>query len=124
MHTAKLASVRIFSCNLDSAVAFYRDMVGLRLSHHDKASGWAVFEAGSVSVVLEQCVPENSESRELVGRFLGVSFEVSNIATTYADMKAQGVEFTSPPTKQPWGGVLAHFKDLDGNTVTLVESVG
>ncbi len=29
-------------------------------------------------------------------------------------------EFTMPPTKQPWGGVLAHLKDPDGNVLTLL----
>lgn len=33
---------------------------------------------------------------------------------------ARGVEFLAPPQRMPWGGVLAHFRDPDGNVLTLV----
>ncbi|MDH3643838.1 MAG: hypothetical protein OES38_17160 [Gammaproteobacteria bacterium] len=36
---------------------------------------------------------------------------------------AKGVEFVEPPERQPWGGVLAHFKDPEQNIMTLVGAV-
>ena len=30
------------------------------------------------------------------------------------------VEFLAPPEKQPWCGSLAHFRDPDGNVLTLL----
>ena len=33
---------------------------------------------------------------------------------------ARGVEFLAPPQRMPWGGVLANFRDPDGNVLTLV----
>ena len=45
---------------------------------------------------------------------------VPGIHETYKELAKRGVEFDSPPTKQPWGGVLAHFRDPDGNVITLL----
>ena len=36
----------------------------------------------------------------------------------YEKLKAKGVEFAAPPTKQPWG-TFATFRDPDGNTFVL-----
>lgn len=38
-------------------------------------------------------------------------------------MKEAGVEFEMPPGKQPWGGMLALFKDPDGNLFYLDQVV-
>lgn len=35
--------------------------------------------------------------------------------------KARGVEFVEPPTKQPWGGILAQSLDQDANRFVLVD---
>ena len=37
---------------------------------------------------------------------------------TYDELSAHGVEFTTPPTKQPWGTYTA-FKDPDGNQFVM-----
>jgi catechol 2,3-dioxygenase-like lactoylglutathione lyase family enzyme len=37
-----------------------------------------------------------------------------NLARDYEELKAKGVEFTEPPTKQPWG-YAAVMKDDSGN---------
>jgi predicted enzyme related to lactoylglutathione lyase len=29
-------------------------------------------------------------------------------------------DFLAPPERMPWGGVRAHFRDPDGNVVTLM----
>jgi predicted enzyme related to lactoylglutathione lyase len=54
------------------------------------------------------------------GGFLGVSLQVADIFATHKFLAARGVEFVAPPEKQPWGGVLAHLRDPDGNILTLV----
>ena len=51
----------------------------------------------------------------MVGRFVGVS--------AYETLAARGVDFVGPPEKQPWGGVLAHLRDPDGNILTLLGGV-
>jgi predicted enzyme related to lactoylglutathione lyase len=82
--------------------------------------GWAEYDVGGPSLAVEQLDPEDPEGAALVGRFAGVSLEVADIHAAYADLLAKGVEFVSPPTLQPWGGTLAHFKDPDDNVLTLL----
>jgi uncharacterized glyoxalase superfamily protein PhnB len=49
-----------------------------------------------------------------------VSLQVPDVFTTYKALVERGVEFVAPPEKQPWGGVLAHLRDPDGNILTLL----
>lgn len=46
---------------------------------------------------------------------------VDSIDQVYKLLTTKGVEFSGRPEKQPWGGTLAHLKDLDGNVLTLME---
>lgn len=63
---------------------------------------------------------EDEEGKKLIGRFVGISLQVDNIEAVYEELSKIGVEFTTPPTKQDWGGTLAHFKDPAGNIITLL----
>lgn len=47
-------------------------------------------------------------------------FETDDCRATYEDMKRKGVEFISPPQKQPYG-VEALFKDGCGNWFSLTQ---
>ena len=42
----------------------------------------------------------------------------SNVEQTYQELVARGVEFVTPPQKEPWG-TFAMFKDPDGNQFML-----
>ena len=56
--------------------------------------------------------------QERIGTFQGISFATEDVEKTYAELKANGVEFSQGPTKQPWG-TFAIFKDADGNQFVL-----
>ena len=75
---------------------------------------------GETKFVLEQFYPNEAEAQELVGRFVGLSFPVSDIAEIYRKLQGKGVEFTHPPVRQFWGGLMIHFRDPDGNILTLL----
>ena len=120
--TYRLYAVRVFSFRWEDSVEFYRDVIGIPLSFLGQDFGWAQFDLGSASLGLERCDPADPEARDLVGRFVGISIEVGDIETTYDTLIAKGVEFIGPPERQAWGGVLAHFKDPDGNVITLLGS--
>jgi lactoylglutathione lyase len=121
--TYRLYAVRVFSFQWDDSVEFYRDVVGLPLSFLGQEFGWAQFDLGTASLGLERCDPADPEAMDLVGRFVGISIEVGDIHATYESLVAKGVEFIGPPEKQPWDGTLAHFKDPDGNVITLLGKV-
>jgi len=104
-----LYAVRVFSFKWEESIAFYRDTLGWPLEYCDDKMGWAQFRLGNAYVGLEKCDPEDKESHELVGRFVGVSLEVENIRDIYQELLSKGVEFTSEPTDQAWGGMLAQI---------------
>ena len=47
---------------------------------------------------------------------------MADIDAKHAELSAKGVDFLAPPERMPWGGVLAHFRDPEGNVLTLVGS--
>ncbi len=47
-------------------------------------------------------------------------FDTDDCHATYAELKAKGVEFMSPPQEQPYG-VEATFKDNSGNVFSLTQ---
>jgi predicted enzyme related to lactoylglutathione lyase len=57
----------------------------------------------------------------VVGRFVGITFMVDDIAEVHSRLSSQGVEFTGRPEKQAWGGIVVHLKDLDGNILSLMQ---
>ncbi|NJO31981.1 MAG: hypothetical protein HC869_01435 [Rhodospirillales bacterium] len=119
-----MAHIRIFSMPQDwkNAVAFYRDILDLSESYSDPEHGITVYECGGdVTLGVEQVDPTDEEDSAMVGRFTGISFRVSDMASAYADLSKKGVAFDRPPEKMPWGGILAHFRDPAGNTLTLVQ---
>lgn len=117
---AKLNTVRIFTRNWPGARRFYRDTLGLSERFADESLGWAEYDVGGPSLGLEQVAQDDAEGQGYAGRFLGISLEVADLHACYADLQARGVRFHGPPVEQPWGGVLAHFDDPDGNTLTLL----
>ena len=118
----RLYAIRIFSFKWEESLEFYRDTVGFPVAFSDPDMGWAQFQLGPSYLGLERCDPDDGEAQELVGRFVGTSIEVEDIHSVYNELVEKGVEFTSAPEKQPWGGVLAHFKDPDGNILTFLGS--
>jgi predicted enzyme related to lactoylglutathione lyase len=110
--------VNVYVSDLDRAVPFYRDTLGLLQTIGDASFGYFGFEAGSIRIGVAQ-VDRESDQADLIGRHTGVGFVVSDVTTTTARLEAQGVEFSMPPSKQPWGGFMAMFKDPDGNVFYL-----
>lgn len=114
-------TVRLFTADLDRALAFYRDRLGMEPAIADDAM--AIFDTGSAKLMLEVVDPEEDAEAadELIGRFTGVSFAVNDIRAAHAGLSERGVTFDGRPELQPWGGALAHFFDADGNVLTLVQ---
>lgn len=116
----RLYAVRVFVSDWDRAVRFYTETLGIPTTFASDDLGWAQLATGEGQLALERAEPDDAEACELVGRFVGVSLEVPDIEATHETLVSRGVEFLAPPEKQPWGGVLAHFRDPDGNVLTLL----
>jgi len=111
----KLFAVRVFVTDWDRAIRFYSETLGMPIAFRSDEIGWAQMATGEGQLALERVDPSDQEGQALIGRFVGVSLQVSDILMTYQTLAERGVEFLAPPEKQPWGGMLAHLRDPDGN---------
>lgn len=117
----RLRAVRVFTADLRRAVDFYTNRLGMKPDAIDEAEGFALFPAGQATLLLESINPDDEEAADLVGRFVGASFEVDDIHGVYDSLSSRGVRFSQTPQKQSWGGTLTHFFDSDDNLLTLVQ---
>ncbi|MDA9064310.1 VOC family protein [Pseudomonadales bacterium] len=104
--------VNVFVSDLDQAVDFYQEKLGLVLQSSEPQSGYASFAAGPVRLGI--AVADDTQ-QALIGRHTGIGFSVKNLQQDYERLAALGVTFLMLPTKQSWGGFMAMFNDPDGN---------
>lgn len=116
----ELYAVRIFVRNWSDGCAFYGNTLGLKERFRSDDFGLAEYDLGGPCIGLERVQEGDTDGAALIGRFVGVSLKVDDINATYERLKGLGTVFDTPPEVQAWGGSLAHFKDPDGNTLTLL----
>jgi predicted enzyme related to lactoylglutathione lyase len=112
----QVSYVNVFIRDLERAVEFYRDKLGLQLQFSSPEHGYASFSAGGVRFGIAIPGPDQTE---LVGRHTGVGLEVADLEAEYTRLSGLGVEFRMPPTRQPWGGFMALIIDPDSNVFYL-----
>jgi len=108
--------VNVFVSDLDQAVDFYQESLGLVLQFSESQLGYASFDAGPVRLGI--AVADDAQ-QALIGRHTGIGFTVNNLQQDYERLAALGVTFSMLPTKQSWGGFMAMFNDPDGNLFYL-----
>ncbi len=117
-----LKTARIFVRDLDQAKQFYTESLGFVVVATSAEYGYCVFKTGGAQLIGESVSGDAPrEEQELVGRFTGLSFTVADVQHTYRSLVAAGVEFTGPPEKQAWGGILATLRDPAGNELQVVQ---
>lgn len=116
-----LNTARVFVRDLPKAKAFYSTSLGLPIKADGIAHGYCVFDAGNSELVVEAVAQDAPEDEQvLVGRFTGLSFQVSDVHQKHKELSARGVVFSGLPEKQFWGGTLATLRDPDGNEIQIV----
>src|SRR5215472_6152739 len=111
--TMKLTYVIEFVGDMERAVKFYRDVLGLPLKF--ESPGWSEFSTGETSLGLHPASEKNPAGSIELG------FNVANLGKFHQEMSAKGVQFSMPPTKQDFGGILAQFVDSEGRRCSVVE---
>lgn len=119
MTLGPIEAVRVFTTKLSEARRFYAD--GLGLQEKLATDAILMFDTGQAKLIVECVDPDDPEAAGLVGRFTAFSFTVTNMDTALNDLRDRSIEWLGPPERQAWGGLLAHFKDSDGNILTLVQ---
>lgn len=114
--------VNVFVSDLERAIGFYGDVLGLKLSHAAREHGYASFDAGPISLGLAQVGDDTPDAAELVGRHTGIGLCVSDLEAAHAELRERGVRFPMPPERQPWGAFMAICADPDGSRRSTVQA--
>jgi len=145
----RLQSVTIYVRDLEQSLSFYLDQLGFQLVFDARIQPNRRFVTvappdGTANLTL--VVPDpGSEQAKLIGRPIPVTFVTEDVIAKYREWTNRGVRFQfaprlkrlkyevhvrTPQSADPqassaehspiWGGVFTRFKDLDGNSFSLV----
>jgi lactoylglutathione lyase len=113
--------------DVDRALAFYCDVIGLPLGH--RSGPYAQLATGVTRVSLY----ERSAMAQTLGRELEppaanapgfeLGFKVGNCDAAYQDLVAAGARPAVPPTDRAWGQRTAYVRDPDGHLVELAQDL-
>lgn len=109
--------VSIPALDQDRALAFWTDKVGCRVltdQPFSEKQRWIELRIGSSDTRLVLFAFDGAQAGT---RFNG-ALACDNVERTWRELSDRGVEFVSPPKKEPWG-TSAVFKDSEGNEFVL-----
>ena len=113
-----IGQIHVSVDDVDRAVAFYRDLLGLPLLFQVPGQPMAFFDCGGVRLYLG--VPESEEYRSRGMLY----FTVDDLDEAYETLRGRGVEFASPPhpvhRDEHTELRMAFFADPDGNNLALM----
>jgi predicted enzyme related to lactoylglutathione lyase len=95
-----------FVADMDKAVKFYRDVLGLQVKF--ESPGWSEFVTGENYSRAAAGFRQESSGKSRIG------LHCCRSRGFLPGHECQGVQFSMPPKKQAFGGVLAQFVDSEG----------
>jgi lactoylglutathione lyase len=124
MKPRRVDSVILYVEDLERALAFYRDLIGLEPKL--RGNGYVEFVTEGTKLGLF----ERSKLPELIGRDGGpfgggaeILFLVDDVDEEAVRLRAGGVEIMSGPIDRPWGHRTLHLADPDGHVVELAQEI-
>jgi lactoylglutathione lyase len=99
-----------YVADMDRAVAFYRDTVGLELKF--SSPGWSEFATGATTLALHPASEKNPAGTTHIG------LQADDMKVAHRRLTEAGVPFTREPTPEH-GTTLAEFVDSEGARVSL-----
>jgi len=127
VHARTVDYVVLVVADLDRALAFYVDVIGLPLGH--RSGPYAQLATGTTRVSLY----ERAAMAETLGRRLDapapaapgfeLGFLVDDCDRAYDELVAAGADAAAPPTDRAWGQRTAYVRDPDGHLVELAEDI-
>ncbi len=106
----KLSYAIKFVADMDRAVAFHRDVLGLPLAF--QSPDWSEFQTGETKLALHSASEANPPGSVQLG------FTTRDLDTFYATREANGVTFTSPPTDMH-GTRVSRALDCEGAEISI-----
>lgn len=137
----RIHCVKIFVRDQDQSLRFYVDQLGFRLvadTFLQSGERWLAVAPPNGETVLALVAPKaDSKLYQLIGRPTDIVFVTEDVLARYREWSRRGVKFLSTPKLRRvksasgpsiptgieapvWGGVFTRFKDLDGNSFSLV----
>jgi len=132
--TISLQYANVTVADVDEAVAFYRDGLGLEVRNDVANGGFRWVTLGSadqpgVEIVLSEPHAGRSEDdgdamQELLakGMLPMLVFRTDDLDTAFERARQTGAEVLQEPIDQPWGPRDSAFRDPSGNTVRISQS--
>ena len=131
----KLSTCFIAVDDHDSALAFYRDVLGLEVRNDVEFEGmrWVTVGASSqpdVEIVLEPPLADpnaTNADREAMAELLakgllrGVMFKTDDCDATFEHIRAAGAEVLQEPIDMPYGVRDCAFRDPSGNMLRFIQ---
>ena len=122
MNLNQIGQIALHADDLNRAVAFYRDTLGMRLLFQ-APPGLAFFDCGGIRLMLD-AVKEKDTPERLSSL---IYYKVADLNAAYETLVSRGVSFDSKPhliAKMPdhelW---MAFFRDSEQNLVGLMSEV-
>lgn len=120
--------------DLDAALAFYRDALGmapaLDLTTPTEAGDDArvvVLDAGRATLEListaQRTLIDELEVGAEASREIRVALEVDDARTSYDAATAAGADVVAPPTRTPWGSLNARLEGPAGLQLTVFQQI-
>lgn len=110
----------VFVANMDRAVQFYTEVLGLKLTNRF-GDHWATVEAGRLVIGLHPASPKYPAPGTKGGIMLGLEID-QPIEAVVASLNAKGVQMKGPIVRDEAGNFV-HLEDPDGNEMYLWETV-
>ncbi len=123
------------TADLDAALAFYRDALGLpELESYEGEGGARVAILGIPTATIELAnaaqvamIDEVEVGRAVAHPFplrVRVAFEVQDAAATTTTLVDAGAVPVAPPTRTPWNSLNARIEGPDGLQLTAFQELG
>jgi phosphoserine phosphatase RsbU/P len=135
----RIHCVKVFVRDQERSLRFYLDQLGFRLVADtllQSGERWLAVAPPDGDAVLALVTPApDSRQFQLIGHPTDIVFVTEDVIARYREWSHRGVKFLSVPKLRRitttkvlspghdspvWGGVFTHFKDLDGNSFSLV----
>ena len=119
--------VVLIVADLDRAVQFYADALGLPLGH--RSGPYAQFATGVTRVALyERHAMASTLGKQALGApapdapGFELGFKVDDVDAAYAQLLDAGAEPATLPRDRPWGQRTAYVRDPDGHLIELAQA--
>lgn len=119
---ARIGQIAVPVSDIDQAIGFYRDVLGMRFLFQATPPGLGFFDLGGVRLMLDAPAKSNAQQFSSI-----VYYQVADLEEAFATLSERGVHFeTAPhlianlPDHKLW---MAFFRDLDDNLLALMTEV-